>query len=238
MMQYRALDWDSDFFGIKVVQIIPPQLSARELADLLAELKSRQAGLVYWPADREWDEAVIKSLRGNLTDRKTTFAIRFGSAHPDGIVSADIVEPFTDAMPVADLEGLAIQSGGYSRFAIDPKLPRERFIALYKLWMIRSLRKEIADEVLVIREGGRVVGMVTLGEKQGRGDIGLIAVDRAFRRTGHGEKLMRAAHTWFTAHGYDYGQVITQGRNTPACNLYTKCGYSVERVEYFYHFWL
>lgn len=141
-------------------------------------------------------------------------------------------------MPIADLEALAIQSGPYSRFSVDPKLPEEKFIELYKIWINRSLKKEIADEVLVIREGENVVGMVTLGEKDGKGDIGLIAVERDRRGRKYGEALVRAAQCWFIRRGYEFGQAVTQGGNIPACSLYKKCGYSVEKVEYFYHFWL
>ena len=80
--------------------------------------------------------------------------------------------------------------------------------------------------------------MVTLGEKNLRGDIGLIAVHPDHRGKKMGENLVYAAQTWFRSHGYTEGQVVTQGRNNAACNLYTKCGYVVEKEEYFYHIWL
>ncbi len=237
-MQYQILDWDSDIFGIKVAQITQPHLSTQELSDILTELKSRRVRLVYWSSERECDDAVVKKLSGNLVDRKTTFAIDFSSADLHEIVPDDIIEPFTDSMPVAALEDLAIQSGEYSRFAVDPNLPKEIFFTLYKTWINRSLRKEIANEVLAIRNGDQVVGMVVLGEKNGRGSIDLIAVDSGFRGRKYGEKLVHAAQIWFMTNGYKHGQVVTQGQNITACNLYTKCGYSVERIEYFYHFWL
>ena len=69
-------------------------------------------------------------------------------------------------------------------------------------------------------------------------DIGLIAVNRNYRGKRFGEMLVRHAQYWFINNGYNIGQVVTQGTNIPACNLYKKCGYSVEKVEYFYHFWL
>lgn len=237
-MRYQILDWDSDFFGLKVARIVAPQLSTRELSETLSELRQQQVQLAYWPTDRELEADVIARLNGVLADRRTTFVIDLLSLDFATIIPAGTIEPFTDSMSVADLESLAIQSGEYSRFAVDPNFPKEKFVSLYKAWMHKSLRKEIASEVLLIRDGDKIAGMVTLGEKNGRGDIGLIAVDGFYRGRKYGETLVRAAQRWFAAHGYEYGQVVTQGKNRPACSLYTRCGYSIEQVENFYHFWV
>jgi dTDP-4-amino-4,6-dideoxy-D-galactose acyltransferase len=237
-MRYQILDWDSDFFGIRVGRIIRSQLEVEELSEILSELREMQVKLVYWPSDLEIEVDLAAKLGGFLADKKTTFAMDFHSINFDKNISTDTVESFTTSMSVNDLESLAIQSGEYSRFAIDPNLPKDKFVSLYKIWIDRSARKEIASEVLLIRDCEKFAGMVTLGEKNGRGDIGLIAVDSNYRGRKYGEKLVRAAQRWFSENGYEYGQVVTQGQNVPACNLYIKCGYSVEQVEYFYHFWL
>lgn len=237
-MQYQMLEWDTEFFGVTVARITEPVLNEPELSDILVELKAKNAGLVYWPSSRELETEVVKRFSGYLADNKTTFAMDFRILNCEEFVSTDIVEAYTQSMPIKDIEDLAIQSGEYSRFAVDQNIPREKFVALYKIWIHRSLRKEIAQEVLVIRDDERVVGMVTLGNKDGRGDIGLIAVGRNHRGKQYGEKLVRAAQRWFVKNGYEFGQVVTQGMNSPACNLYRKCGYSVEKVEFFYHFWL
>lgn len=237
-MRYQILDWDSDFFGVKVARITQPNINVHELSDILSELKHERVRFVYWSSDRECENTVVNNLCGNLTDMKTTFAIDLSSLSFDKSFPTDIVESYTQSMPIADIENLAIQSGEYSRFSVDPNISREKFVALYKIWINRSLYKEIAAEVLVIREGDQIAGMVTLGEKNGRGDIGLIGVDSNYRRKKYGEKLVHAAQRWFLTNGYKCGQVVTQGFNIPACNLYKKCGYFVENVEYFYHFWL
>jgi ribosomal protein S18 acetylase RimI-like enzyme len=238
ILKYEILNWDSDFFGMKVSRIAEPSLKADELADILSELKHKRVKLVYWPANRRCEDDDVKRLCGHFVDEKTTFAIDFGTLSFDNFISTDIVESYTQLMPISDIEGLAIESGKYSRFAVDTNLPREKFVDLYKIWINRSLSKEIASEVLVIREEYRVVGMVTLGDKNGRGEIDLIAVNRNCRRKKYGEKLVRAAQRWFVANGFEFGEVVTQGANIPAIKLFKKCGYSIENIKYFYHFWL
>jgi dTDP-4-amino-4,6-dideoxy-D-galactose acyltransferase len=234
----EILEWDSEFFGIKAARINTPDLTEPELRTVLARLVAEGVRLVYWPAHNQCDDKAIGRLGGCLVDTKTTFVIDFRALDLAAFLSTSIVEAYIPSMPAADLERLAIQSGAYSRFAVDPQFPREKFLALYSIWIARSLNREIATEVLVIREGAAVVGMVTLGEKNGRGDIGLIAVDERCRGRKYGETLVRAAQQWFIAQGYALGQVVTQGENRPACALYVKCGYTIDKIEYYYHFWL
>lgn len=147
-------------------------------------------------------------------------------------------ESYTDAIPDAALTELAYQSGLYSRFKIDPRITEEQFKKIYSLWITNSTRRQIAQEVLVIKREERVVAMVTLGEKNKRGDIGLLAVDPLYRGQHFGKKLVYAAQAWCLQKGFNMGQVVTQQDNFPACALYEKCGYTVEKIENFYHFWL
>ena len=96
----------------------------------------------------------------------------------------------------------------------------------------------MADEVLVIMRNNHIAGMVTLTDKNGVGDIGLIAVDEKFRGRKFGQQLVLDAQRWFIQHGCHTSCVITQEDNLPACHLYEKCGYQKTKTEFFYHFWL
>jgi len=237
-MSYQILDWDTNFFGITVARINKKKLSKQELLNVLLKLKANNIRLVYYLSDHFVEKNIIKEFNGNLADHKTTFSIDFKLQDWSKDPLDYVVEPYSQSSPIKDMEDLAVQSGKYSRFSVDKNIPREKFLTLYTTWINRSLRKEIAEEVLIIRESNQVVGLITLGNKNGRGDIGLIAVDKKYRGKKYGEKLVRAAQLWFVKNGYNFGQVITQESNVPACNLYKKCGYTLKKVEYFYHFWL
>ena len=243
-MQHDVLDWDSAFFGVKVARLNDPGLSDPQLSEALAALRADGVRLVYWHADRPRDADVIGRLGGHLADRKVTYVMDVrGHAGVNGALEVPecpdgLVEPHAPSMPLQDLESLAIQSGEHSRFALDPNIPREAFIGLYTRWIHRAIGQDMAQEVLVIRAGERVVAMVTLGVKNGRGDIGLLAVDQHHRGLHHGERLLQAARGWFQQAGVELAQVVTQGANVPACRLYEKCGYTVETVQHVHHFWL
>ena len=237
-MNYRLLDWDTEFFEFKVACIDDEDLSDKGLSQTLSTLKEEKVQLVYWPAEHECGDAVREDFCGLLVDRKTTFHINLQTLDTDQFIPTDRVTSYAPSLDRNQLEDLAILAGEHSRFAVDPGVPREKFTSLYKTWINQSCARESASEILVVLDSDQIAGMVTLGEKDGRGDIGLIAVGRPFQGKRYGEMLVRAAQRSLIVHGYTIGQVVTQGTNLPAQSLYKKCGYSEESVSYFYHFWL
>jgi dTDP-4-amino-4,6-dideoxy-D-galactose acyltransferase len=235
---YQLLVWDTRFFGVTVAKILSLSLKQEEIREILVDMGRNGVKLAYWQSNKKIVDNKAKTLGAQFVNRRALFEVDFQSLNPGKFISTDTVERYTSSMSVVELEALAIQSGEYSRFSVDPNVPRDKFENLYKIWIRNSLNKESANEVLVIREGKSIVGMVTLGERNGKGDIGLIAVDSNYRGRKFGEKLVRAAQDWFIRNNYRSGQVITQIENIPACNLYKKCGYSITEVVYCYHFWL
>jgi dTDP-4-amino-4,6-dideoxy-D-galactose acyltransferase len=238
----RLLEWDSEFFGFAVAQITVPTLDRHQLGAVLSELRQRDVRLAYWPADSTGGAAVrqvAEELGGRLVDMKTTFVVDLASLVPAELTLHARVEPYGQAEATPEMRALAVESGVFSRFAVDPNIPRHKFIELYSIWITRAVAREIADEVLVIRDaGGTVVGMVTMGNTSGPGAGGLLAVAPAYRRHGYGETLVRAKQRWWIAQGQRQGRVVTQAANTAACRLYQRCGYRVVKVEPYYHFWL
>jgi dTDP-4-amino-4,6-dideoxy-D-galactose acyltransferase len=238
-MIYQMLDWDSRFFGLKVARILDLSMTIEDISNTIEELKEKSVKLVYLPTSRKLDEEKIRLLGGCLVDHKTTYALNLSELTEKKIEYHSSVKPYSRSVDIKRLERLAIQSGRLSRFSVDKNIPKGKYEQLYRVWIQRSICKEIAREVLVVVDKRNdLAGMVTLGEKSGRGDIGLVAVDEGFRGKGYGEILMRAAQCWFLRNGYEQVQVVTQRNNISACNLYKKCGYSVESVSDFFHLWL
>jgi len=245
MDAYQILAWDSDFFGFTVARISSTHCDAGQLGSILTVLRNQRVRLAYWSTSETLDQVQrdsVTALGGRFVDEKTTFLIDLksnGDSAKQSVKIDVLVEEYNPGMSQAELRALAIQSGEYSRYAVDPNIPRAKFEELYTIWMDKSLTKEMAEEVFVIRNmGEQAVGMTTAGKKANRGDIGLVAVDSNFRGRQYGELLVRHALHWFDIHEYRYVQVVTQGTNMAACRLYSKCGFAVEKEELFYHFWL
>lgn len=240
VIRHLILDWDSKFFGFKVARIIPERLEVSELRGILAELGQEGVSLAYWgsdPSDGASQQAACE-LGGFLADRKVTYVIDAEEIRARTVAPSVAIEVYPAQLATPDLEELAVQAGIFSRFKVDPRMPVGSFEELYRLWIRNSVNGSIAKQVLVVRNGEHIVGMVTLGEKGGRADIGLIAVDATMRGMGLGISLISAAQEWTLKMGLPAAQVVTQGANREACRIYEKCGYHIEKTENIYHFWM
>jgi dTDP-4-amino-4,6-dideoxy-D-galactose acyltransferase len=243
MSFFKILDWDSNFFGFTVSRILPHRITANKLTETIEKMKKEGVTLAYWASDPEDKESqsCAQSINAFLADRKVTYVISSEEiqANDRGFAKIEaLVEEYPDVVPTAELLDLALQAGEFSRFKIDPRISEDRFVELYTLWIRRSVAREIADAVFVIRREGKIAGMVTVGEKAGRADIGLIAVDASLRGQSAGTALVKTAQQWGVKKGYSAAQVVTQGDNLPACRFYEKCGYRVDKVENIYHLWI
>lgn len=235
---FERLDWDSNLFGFGVARLVPSRLERDVLAAVLTDLRASGITLVYWTSDGADDDGqqAARALNGFLADRKTTY---LREATPLDGEDGSLAKPYDGPPDDAGLAALAIQSAEFSRFHVDPRMPPDAYRVLYRNWIRNSVLGTIADAVLVTRDGtGTITGMVTLGQKNGRGDIGLIAVDGRCRGQGLGRKLVAAALDFHRAAGLTLAQVVTQGDNLAACRFYERCGYHVETVQPVWHFWL
>jgi dTDP-4-amino-4,6-dideoxy-D-galactose acyltransferase len=241
--EYRVklLRWDTDFFGYGVGLLDSCFLTDPWPQRTLEYALKLGIRLGYCFVESTALLQKAEDLGGVLVDTKTIYTLSLKS--PLQNVSANpkiTIQPYPYETVNEELLALAHLSGVHSRFRIDPKVGFGKFQALYALWIARSVKKEIAFEVLTAmdNETGKIAGMLTLGEKQGRGDIGLVGVSADFAGQGIGSALVQAALIEFYQRGYSEVQVVTQGENKPICKLCEKCGFQVEAIKYVFHFWL
>ena len=232
------LPWDSDFFGFKIARLVPRRSRSAELRMHLEEQWEQGIGLVYWgsdPNDAESQSAAVAS-QGLLVDRKTVFVRKL-----DGFAVRPSERYEARSLPEdgwsGELASLALQIGQYSRFRQDHHFSQAAWQKLYWTWMENSVNRAIADDVLVIRKAGFVVAVVTVRARGNIGEIGLLGVQESQRGAGLGRALVNSALGWFSERPLSHVRVVTQGNNRAACQMYKACGFLVESVENFYHFW-
>lgn len=232
------LAWDSEFLEFPVARLLATGLSPAAVANVVTEAQQAGIRLIYVltsPTDAGM-AAVVRRVGAQLVDRKVTFAMSLGASDkalqvPSNIGVATVYTP--------QLESLAWQSGEFSRFRLDPRFAPHVFQALYTRWLLNSLAGTIARQVLVWRASdGTAQGLLTLGDKDGRADIGLLAVDVAARGQRVGQHLVAAAKQQAREWGYQEMQVVTQRDNESACRFYAKCGFGLAQEEHIYHLWL
>jgi dTDP-4-amino-4,6-dideoxy-D-galactose acyltransferase len=241
----ERLDWESEHFGFSVERLHGCDLSREALSSELAAARRARVELVVLSTGPETSVApeLLTEFAGALTDRKATF--RCSLAIADDVSEApgpqnECIKEYGQRTASPELLHLTLAAGVFSRFAVDPRFPRALFENMYRIWIERSVRQEIADVVLVACDPARpaeLSGFLTLSLSQEMGKIGLIAVAERARGRGVGRRLVTEARRWLRDRGAREAQVVTQLANAPACSLYRACGYTLAAVEHYYHFW-
>jgi dTDP-4-amino-4,6-dideoxy-D-galactose acyltransferase len=236
MQPYECLAWDSSFFGFPVARI-GDALAQDELPTVVTELRRKDVRLAYWMPDP--DEGAQRAALG-AGARQFAARVTFGQRLPVAVrAGSATIQPFTGLQADTDLLRLAVEAGALSRFAQDPKFACGSAARMYRIWIERSVGREIADAVMVTRNAhGAVNGLVTLAARDGMGTMGLVAVDASARGAGLGRALVDHALADFSAAGLRAARVVTQADNAAACRLYARCGFAREREQSVFHFWL
>jgi len=134
---------------------------------------------------------------------------------------------------VSDLEALeciARSSHRDSRFYNDPQFDKPRCDDLYAAWIRRSCEAR-SDHVFVATDQNQPSGYMTVTGNS----IGLVAVTEHARGRGLGIQLVTAAQRYFSNSDAGYVEVVTQGRNRAARDLYLRCGFRVFKAQHWYH---
>ena len=242
-----CLAWDSSHFGFDVGAITCPDLHDSELDNVLRRARESGIAMVYWMTrpGRDVPTGLLGAYGGSLVDRKVCYARQlFVSPTDKSPEFAPIkdspywIEEFPVGPATDTMVSLAAAAGCYSRYRRDTRFPAAISTHMYTTWIERSTRREIADMVFhATNAQGYTAGMITLTNRDGACQIGLVAVDAAVRRAGIGKSLLEAAHRWSLEHNIFRSKVVTQAENLPACRLYENCGYFIHESNDVYHFW-
>ncbi len=238
MSSIKELNWDSNFFDLKVGELIlnEPNVDWRSLYE---DGSKEQFQLIYIKSQTEIGSFDIPAdYEIKLVDKKITFAINLQQQSKEtsnkNINSFGIYESVSD-----ELKELSILAGQHSRFYVDDRIDEAKFETLYKLWIENSVNRTFADEVLVYRENlGEILGLITIQLKEDFANIGLLSVNKNQQGKGIGSALMNAAFSFATEKKISQLEVVTQLDNIDACGFYKKNGFAKKSLEYIYHFWL
>ena len=135
-----------------------------------------------------------------------------------------------DETAVADV---ALAGFGYSRFHLDPRVPRDAADRIKGDWVRSWFAGRRGDAMLVAEVDGRVAGFCQLLRTDDAAVIDLIAVARLARGRGVARAMLRAvdALPWEV----ERVEVGTQVANVPSVRLYESDGFRLVGAEYVLH---
>lgn len=228
-MEILERSWDSEFFGF-------PVAAFEYQPDQRFELDS-QYRLIYGfgPADEAWRKQA-EAHGGVLIDQAVDYEIDLQQlSHMDHAVNHFVESHF--GQPDEALYDLALIAGHDSRFRRDPRFPEGSFERMYRIWIERSAKRELAEEVLFIEDFARKVAMLTIELKDDIPRIGLVSTAEDYQSRGLASDLVKAAWVWAINRNYDRMRVRTQVSNAGACRFYEKLGFQKREEEWIFHFW-
>lgn len=132
---------------------------------------------------------------------------------------------------------IGIQSSEFSRFRVDANFNKNEWFRLYKHWMVKSISREIADDVFVFLEDDNPAGVATINKVGDRMNIGIIAVASEVRGKGIGKDLINKCENYCLENSLNLLQVATQKRNVKALEFYKRNSFTVESLTNVYHVW-
>ena len=231
-MEIRTLQWDSDFFGLRIGRA--DILSTEDALFLAAQHEElmQQFDLLYIFDSHNIGFTANGAL---LVDEKILY-----SKPCEPRKQYNEISFFKQATPSDDLYRLALVSGGYSRFKLDERLPQGSYERLYTRWIENACPKEGTNkQILTCLDTNNIAkGMITIDHQGELGHIGLVAVDTDAQHQGIGGKIMSTLDGYLFEHGIKTLEVPTQKANTDACRWYEKNGFTVQSRTQIYHWWL
>jgi dTDP-4-amino-4,6-dideoxy-D-galactose acyltransferase len=233
----RRLDWDSSFFGVPIGEV---HATTREELEAAEQDRERERIRCLY--------LLIRSEHFDLVQTAEALGFRLTGVRMSFLAEAPFRADLTgtgatrvrlaQASDLAVLERIATTAHPDTRFFADPEFARDACERLYATWIRRSV-EGWADQVFVAdaESDAGPVGYVTLHRTGDAARIGLIAVASGTRRAGIGRALMMEAFRWCDARQVQRLSVATQAQNTSALRFYMRCGFAVDRVDFWLHKW-
>jgi len=234
----RYREWDSQFFGRRIAEVLGRRLSPEQVPEVLAWCTQQAIDCLYFLADPDDAETVrmAEDSRFRLVDIRLTLATPIASLAPERGWELACVRTAV-ARDVSALKAVAATGHRISRFYYDGHFPGARCDALYETWIEKSCNG-YAEAVLVLDVGGRAGGYISCHLREGGvGQIGLMGVANDLHGQGGGSRLVQASLAWFAERGCREVIVVTQARNCRAQRLYQRAGFVTRTTQLWYHRW-
>ncbi len=232
----KRLDWDSQFFGFEVgvAYSFPNNFNSLDVKNLFR--------LIYFLINPTDEKSRLNAQKHGavLMDTKVTYALNIDNIETPAItfIPDNKVIEYNEKTVHSALYDLAFQSGEFSRFKKDEKLPKGSFLRMYSHWIERSVSGDIACKIFVIKTDNNIVAFATLSIENSKAKIGLFAVDKNFQGRKLGKNLMNYIILFCKKQKLAILEVPTQKENIGACKFYESIGFKMSESLLIYHFWI
>lgn len=238
MRQIDILNWDSDFFKMKIGEVKIGEGSFFNSSRFLLEVECEKLDLVYIVKYGEYlSDKLCNELDVTLTDTILKMS-RSDVSSPE--ISRTV--QLEKLLSKDDLEGcyeIAGQICEVSRFYKEPLIGKFKAIELYHKWIDNSISGQFCDGILLEKSHERVQGIFVVKTNlvSGFGECSLIGVNKEDKGLGIGTKLWKQAIEYWQSIGVYKYAVNFSLQNRASFNFHLGMGFNkLEEVKHIYHF--
>jgi dTDP-4-amino-4,6-dideoxy-D-galactose acyltransferase len=230
------LEWDSNFFGVRIARLNASRLDEETLASALQWCNSNRIDCLYFLADADHAMTPILAEKNgfHLTDVRVTYERPLAQ---NETFPAHGTIRLAREQDLPTLREIARNTHRDTRFYFDGRFDRDKCDQFYATWVENSLRG-FAQAVLVAEVAGIPAAYLTCHLKANESQIGLLGVGAQHQGRGLGTKLVQQFFSWSREHNAQRATVVTQGRNLAAQRLYQRNSFVTASLQLWYHRWL
>jgi len=235
----RKLDWDSVFFGYPIAFIGSKYLTVNINKTIDRYVKENQFKLTQYLCNCH-DDLSVKIAEQNgyhFTDIRLTFNYKIKRIN-------EVSEIIEDKCRIADMSHLpalmSMTTNLYkdSRYFYDGNFDVKKINQFYSEWMVKAIKGVFDHECYAWFENEQPIAFCTINYSfKAKANIGLFGVSQEHLGKGIGKKLLSSVIHRLAVKEIENIDVVTQGRNYAAQQLYQSVGFKTLTTELWYHKW-
>lgn len=235
------LKWDTDFFGFNIATINHSYLNKNVWNYCYNFILDHKIKLVYFLCNSNDRKSIqyAEKYGFSFVDNRLTFQLDLNN-HKD-----EVYREFKNSLFLAKKKDkyslIKISKNLYkvSRYYFDIKFDKIKVDEFYQNWLEKSIYGLLDDECLYLSKKKEPMAFITIKYKKNKeASIGLIGVSNQFQGLGYGKHIIDCTIQYLKYKKIKKINVVTQGRNLAAQNLFTSCKFKATKSEIWYHKWL
>ena len=236
MKQIERLDWDSDFFKIRIGRVLLNNETNLEPISFLKEAKLN-FDLVYvfsYQKMLSFETVFLSNL--DLVDVMITMSMPFDKKlHTEKKYN---FKNYLTQEEIIQCHNIAEQTSTVSRFYDEILIGPEKTKMLYRKWIDNGVNNSLSDGIFLFKEANSIVGIHLIKVDEKVGLFTLTGVNSSNKRAGVGRNLWNQAFGFFSNEtNIDLIKSPFSFKNTDSFNFHLKMGFNkIEEIKYIYHF--
>lgn len=234
------LDWDSVFFGFNVAFLSCMHLTENIYHRIERYIEDEKIRLVEYLCNCHDQRSVLVAEDNGFrfTDIRLNFKKKITQSYnvnlPEGIT-------FNQAQKkdIPALKKISQALYSDSRYIFDRNFDPTKISEFYQGWVEKGVLGLYDDECWCLYDMMQPVAFCTVRYlAENAASIGLVGIESNYHSRGLGKNLLRSVLNLLRSHGVKRVNVVTQGRNYGAQNLYQSLGFRTKTTQLWYHKWV